>query len=235
MPDYPDFARTSLQPLDGDLRFLLEGFPEPGRDYESMAEAIERLPSTLESLLDSDWVLGRILDRREIILDVSPFLFFSVVLRKAVGRPRGALERKVLNYIANVLSLFVHTDRLYRVQPGDRETKAYIVDLIEEAAESDSRRQFSIYAHIGNFTLFLAGLYPRWIEYRHRYKRQLVGRDYYEQQGQIHFHQAAQHRLAQEYRLRDVFLRLALDFRRYAQGLNCMAETYFATHAKPRS
>lgn len=228
MATCPDFVSTSLEPLtDNDLRFLLERFPQPGRDYEEMAAVIERLPTTLESLIESDWVLKRILDRRELVLEISPFLFFSVVLRKAIGRPQGALERKVLNYVANVLSLFVHTDRLYRVQPGDAETKAYIVDLLQEAAESDSRWQFCIYTHIGNYALFLTGLYPQWIEYRHRYKRRPVDRSYYEEQGQIYFHQAAQHRLAREYQLEEVFLRLALDFRRYAQGLNRMADHYF--------
>lgn len=229
MSHRPDFARTTLLPLpDKDLRFLIERFPEPGRTFEEVAAVIERLPSTLESLIESEWVIKRILDRSELILDISPFLFFSVVLRRTFGRPQGTLERKTLNYIANVLSLFVRLDRLYRVQPGDAETRAYIVDLIQEAAQSDDQRQFCIYAHIGNFALFLTGLYPQWIEYRHRYKRRPIDRDYYEEQGQVHFHQASRHRLARDYRLWDVFLRLALDFRHYAQGLNRMADCYFA-------
>ncbi len=140
---------------------------------------------------------------------------------------RTAKERKAVNYIANVLALFVRTDRLYRVQPGDSETHTYIVDMLAEAAQADSARQFCIYAHIGNFTLFLTGVFPAWIDYRHRYKRRPVDRSYYTQQGQTNYHQAALHHLAREYGLDDVFMRLALDFDSYAQALNYMVSTWF--------
>lgn len=224
----PDFARSDLGALaQGDLRFLLEHFPAPGQTYEAIAANLRTLPSTLESMLDSDYVFREILDRRELLLDVSPFLLFNVLLRRSLGKARTAPERKAVNYIANVLALFVRADRLYRVQPNDPEMQAYIVDWLSEAAEADSARQFCIYAHIGNFTLFLTGVFPAWIEHRHRYKRRPVDRSYYTQQGQTNFHQAALHRLARDYGLDDVFMRLALDFEGYARALNHMVATWF--------
>jgi hypothetical protein len=224
----PDFARSDLGVLaQGDLRFLLERFPAPGQTYEAIAANLKLLPSTLESMLDSDYVFQQILDRRELLLDVSPFLLFNVLLRRSLGKLRTPQERKAVNYMANVLALFARTDRLYRVQPDDPETKAYIVDMLSEAAGVDSARQFCIYAHIGNFTLFLTGVFPGWIEHRHRYQHRPLDRRYYTQQGQSGYHQAALHRLARDYGLDDVFMRLALDFEGYARALNRMVGTWF--------
>jgi hypothetical protein len=70
-------------------------------------------------------------------------------------------------------------------------------------------------------------VFPAWIEHRHRYKRRPVDRGYFVQQGQTYYHQAAVHRLASEYGLNDVFMRLALDFDRYSRALNYMVATWF--------
>jgi hypothetical protein len=224
----PDFACSNRGGLaSGDLRLLLEHFPAPGQTYEAIAANLHTLPSTLESMLDSDYVFREIVDRREWLADISPFLLFNVLLRRSLGKVRTAPERKAVNYIANVLALFVRADRLYRAQPDDPESKEYIVDWLAEAAEADSARQFCIYAHVGNFTLFLTGVFPAWIEHRHRYKRRPVDRSYYAQQGQTNYHQAALHRLAREYGLDDVFMRLALDFEGYTRALNHMVATWF--------
>jgi hypothetical protein len=224
----PDFACSNLGALaESDLRFLLEHFPAPGQTYEAIAANLQSMPNTLESWLNSDYVFREIVDRREWLADVSPFLLFNVLLRRSLGPVRTAPERKAVNYIANVLALFVRVDRLYRVQPDDPETQAYIVDMLAEATEADSARQFCIYAHVGNFTLFLTGVFPAWIEHRHRYKRRPVDHSYYTQQGQTYYHQAALHRLARDYGLDDVFMRLALDFDGYARALNHMVATWF--------
>jgi hypothetical protein len=228
MTTRPDFARCELSALgQSDLRFLLERFPAPGQTYEAIAANLRALPNTLESMLESDYVFHEIVDRREWLADISPFLLFNVLLRRSLGRVRTAPERKTVNYIANVLALFVRADRLYRVQPNDAETQEYIVDMLADAAQADSVRQFCIYAHVGNFTLFLTGVFPAWIDHRHRYRRRPVDRSYYTQQGQTNYHQAALHHLAREYDLEDVFMRLALDFEGYVWALNHMVGTWF--------
>ncbi len=227
MIERPDFAQVGLQPLaHPDLRFLMENFPEPGRSYEDIAQVIDRIPTTLESMLDSEFVFQKILEERTILLDVSPFLFFNVLLRRSVGAPRSRLDRKVINYIANLLALFVKTDRLYRVQRRDTETYEYIVDMIAEAARADLRRQFLVYSHIGNYTLWLTGLFPAWIEHRHRFKRRPVDESFYTNSGRAYFERASSHPLAREYELEEVFFRLAMMFDHYKKALNRLARDY---------
>jgi len=157
-----------------------------------------------------------------LILGVSPFLLFSVLLRRSFGRPRSALDRRVLNYLANLLALFVRTDRVFRIEPGDREPHHYVVGLIAEADEADPRRAFLTYAHIGNYALWLTGLQMRWLEQRFHHGRRPVSPDYYAGFGQSSFDRAARHKMARGFGLDDVFMRLAVMFNHYRDGLAIM-------------
>ncbi len=224
----PDFAKTDSSALtSGDLRFLIEHFPSPGRSYAEIARVVGELPSTLESLLESDYVVQRILYRDDFLLGVSPFLLFNVALRQVLPGKRTPLERKVINYLANVLSMFATVDRLYRVRPSDAVTQEYVIDMVQRIAEADPSERFAIYAHIGNFSLFFTGMFPDWIEHRFRVRHRPVDRKYYEGQGGAYYHQAGLHPLANEFQLEDVFLRLALGFRHYSMALNAMRRRFF--------
>lgn len=225
--EVPDFAHADLQRLaDRDLKFLIENFPQPGRSYEEIAEVIHSLPNTLDSLLESEYVLDRILDQRSFLLDISPFLIFNVMLRRCLEKPRNSRDHKVINYVANLLSLFVKTERLHRVQPHDQKTYEYLVEMMEEASRADKRRQFMIYSHIGNYSLYLSGVFPAWIQYRHRYKRRPVDEKFYIDFGRTYFDRASKHPLARSYQLEEVFLRLALLFEEYRHALNRLSKQY---------
>lgn len=223
----PDFACTELGRLaNPDLKFLIENMPQPAQSYKEIAAVVHRLPTTVESMLTSDYVLQALLDRRQSILDISPFLLFSVLLRRSLGRYRSSLDRQVINYIANLLALFISTDRIYRVHAQDPASYEYLVDLIQDAQEADPSRRFTVHAHIGNYALYLTGVFPHWIEHRHRYHRKLVNSQYYVDFGRSYFDSAGKHPLAREFGLRDVFLRLALMFDDYKRGLNHMVSHY---------
>lgn len=226
----PDFARTNLSGLvDRDLAFLIENMPQAGAaNYQDIARLVNDLPTTLESMLTSDYVFQMIRDRQRLILDISPFLLFNVLLRRSMASPQSSLDRRVIHYLANLLALFIRTDRVYRVEPGDREPREYVVDLLQDAQQADPYRQFVTYAHIGNYALWLTGLQLEWLAYRHRYHRRPIDSKYYVESGQSNFGQAARHRLAKEFGLEDVFLRLAMMFDYYKRGLNRMASHFMS-------
>ena len=223
----PDFAHTGLARLEGrDLRFLIENFPGKEKSYEEVVEVIHKMPTTLESMLDSDYVFNSITREQAPLLDVSPFLLFNVLLRKSVEKRHSANGRRVVNYIANVLSLFMSTERSHRIRSADINGTEYIVDMIAQAQTADSQRQFMIYSHIGNYSLYLTGLYSRWINYRHQYQRRPINIDYYLEQGQAYYGQASCHTLATEFGLKEVFTQLAETFDYYRQALNRMTAKY---------
>jgi hypothetical protein len=222
-----DFAVTDLSRLgDRDLKFIIENFPEPGRSYEEFARMMHELPTTFESLLNSEFLYQKVCDKSVVLLDISPFLLFNVLLRHTLSGHRTSNDRKIVNYIANLLSIFVHADRVHRIRPHDEATYEYLVDMIQEARLSESRRQFLIYSHIGNYSLFISGLFPEWIEYRHRYKKRPINSKYYIDFGRTYYGLAAKHPMARQFHLDDVFLRLAMMFESYKATLNDIARNY---------
>jgi hypothetical protein len=225
----PDIAGLSAPQLaERDLLFLFEHFPQPGVDAVEAVRRAHEMPSTLESLLESDYVHRAILDRRVVWLDVSPRLFFNVVLRRALRSRRTPGERRAIHYLANVLTLFLRTDRVCRVQPGDERSYQYIADLVSEAASAGPERQFLVHCHIGNYALFLSGLQARWIEHRHRYRRRPVSPDYYRQAGRSYYASAAQNWRAVRFGLRDPLHQLAQRFDYFRDGLERIAAEHLA-------
>ncbi|AWN17869.1 hypothetical protein [Salinisphaera sp. LB1] len=217
VPRVPDFARADATWLQArDIAFLLEAEGHAPADGGLITEGI---PPALEALLERDGVVARVAGDTGGWLDISPHLYFHVMLRRLLPTPRTYLQRRVLRYLANLLSLFVRTDRLYRIQPGEAESFEYLVDLLAEAAESEHERQFLVHAHLGNYALYLAGLGRRWIEHRLKYGRSALGLDYYQGMGRRAYRQAADHRLARELELQPVFAYLAQQFDHYADAL----------------
>ncbi len=223
----PDFAHTHLECLtQGDLRFLIERFPQPSANYHELATALLEFPTTLESLLNSEYVYQEIKQGETLLLDVSPFLFFNVMLRRILDKPRGLIERQAINYLANLLCVFLATQRLQRVAPDDPQPFDHLVDLMGQAVCSDARRRFLIYAHIGNYSLYLTGFFADWLTHRHAHGRRPVSPNYYFNLGSSYYGQAASHPLAHEYRLHQVLLHLALGFERYRGALHTLAHTH---------
>jgi hypothetical protein len=223
----PDIAARGLERLtDRDLRFLVENFPQPVQGYADMAAVLKSLPTTVESMLDADYVHEKIFASRGLLLEVSPFLLFNVLLRRSIGKPKSALDRAAINYLANLLSLFVRTDRVYRPGSGDTRSYEYFTDLVAEAGHADEQRRFLLLAHIGNYALYLTGIFPEWLEERHRFKRRPLKADDYANFGRAGYRDAAASRLAKLYELDDVFLRFALLFDHYRDRLNALARNY---------
>jgi len=223
----PDFARVELQPLaDGDLRFLIESFPQPAQSYAQIAAILDALPNTLESILTSQSVVQRVIFDRDKLLRISPFLLFNVLLRQVLDDHRRPAERRVVNYLANLMALFVTQHRLYRIDSADAEAYEYLVDLIEQAVGADPQRRFLVHAHVANFSLFMTGMFGAYLEERFKHGRRTVGTDYYADLGSASFSQASSLPPAQEYRLTEVFVRLALTFDTYRRALGSIANEY---------
>ena len=222
-----DFARTGSELLsDDDLRFVIEQFPKPGKSYEEISRAIHHFPEALESMLNSEELFLKIRDESQIMLDISPFLLFSVFVRRSLADKRIIGDKKVVNYIANLLSLFVAKSRLYRVERHDEHAHQYITDMIQEAQTADSRRQFLICAHIGNYSLFLTGIFSKYIEYCHQYKRRPVDVQFYVDFGKTYYERASEHTIARDFDLDETFFRLSIMFEVYKDALNHLAKQY---------
>lgn len=219
----PDFACVGPQFEHKDLLFLFEHFPVAGVDAVEAARRVIEQPNTLESLLESRFVADAVFDQSNAWLDVSPKLFFNVMLRRALPGRREPQERRTIHYLSNLLGLFVSAERLHHVQSGEGSGYDYLVDLVAEARSADHERRFLVLSHIGNYALFLAGYCRQWIEHRNRYFNRPLKLDYYCNMSRTHYASAAKHELAESFGLKPVFAQLALRFDYYRDGMERMA------------
>ncbi len=76
-------------------------------------------------------------------------------------------DTEVIAYLTNVLVDFVHVDRLFRIRDARGRR---VEDVAEMLAESDLlhradslERERTVHKHIGDYTLFMAGVFPEFV------------------------------------------------------------------------
>jgi hypothetical protein len=92
---------------------------------------------------------------------------------------------------------------------------------------ADERTRFCLRAHIGNHSLFLAGVFPDRIRFRAE-NRGFPDLRYYERLGRTNFRVASDHRLADRYSLGSIFTTLADRFEETRLALNDVSQRLFS-------
>ena len=115
-------------------------------------------------------------------------------------RQAGVDDRELADYLAALLLDFGQRDRAWRIDWHDDQQHRYLVDILADLESSDGDRRFRVMVHLGNYSLWLAGLFPDYIAARHLRK---AGPDvtYYDALGRRGFGMASDHALAGEYGL----------------------------------
>jgi hypothetical protein len=130
-------------------------------------------------------------------------------------------NRDLADYLAALLLEFGQRGRAHRVRRTDDRSYHYLVDILAELAEQGGggERGFLLQAHLGNYSLWLAGLFPDYVAAR---RTRAGGPDlpYYDELGRHGYHLASRHGLAERLGLAPVLhaaadcfpaLRLALN------------------------
>ena len=88
-------------------------------------------------------------------------------------------DRELMRYVADLLVEFVHVDNLYRVRDEHGARLEHIVDMLLEMREQGSAEERETRKHIGDYTMFIVGLYPESLTRR----RRAISPEYYIAQG----------------------------------------------------
>jgi len=160
-----------------------------------------------DPLLDSPELLERLLTVRTMLVP-SEALFYFVVVRHALSRA-GVDDRELADYLASLLLEFGQRDRAWRMDWNDDQRHCYLVDILVDLESSAGDRRFRVMLHLGNYALWLAGLFPDYIAARHLRKGGPAV-TYYDALGRRGFGMASDHSLATQYGL-DTLLRTAAD------------------------
>lgn len=175
----------------------------------------------LDALLD-DPALPRALERAPEAAAASLPLFSYVTVRHAL-RERGTDDRPLSDYVASILLHFGLRQRARQIAEHDDATYDTLAALAAELEASDPPRAFLARAHLGNYALWLSGLFPDHIEQR-RWRRGGPDLEYFEAMGQRGFRLAADHRLANEHGLAPVFATAAERFPAVRVALNHLSD-----------
>jgi hypothetical protein len=100
-----------------------------------------------------------------------------------------------------------------------------VAALLADVEHGDPTRRFLVQTHLGNYALWLGGLFPDLVEER-RARRGGPDLEYYDEMGQRGFTLAAQHRLARQYGMESLFEAAAERFPRIRAALNEVSDRF---------
>lgn len=197
-----------------DIDFIVETLGNQRRDC--LVDLLKDEESR-DLILDDELLLRAVLERPEC-LHISMHLYFYILVRH-VFRGSGLREREVADYVAEVLAEFSQT---HRAQGGGR-TPDYFVDMLAALQTADDITSFFIRAHMGNYSLFLSGVFPDCIRRRSE-RRGAPDIRYYEEIGRSSFRAASDHRLAYKYDVAEIFNTLSERFQTTRKALNDLGD-----------
>lgn len=149
-------------------------------------------------------------------------LFSYVMVRHALRR-LGEEDRRLADYVAAVLMHFGMRDNAFRVSAADDQVYDSLAALVADVDDPDVRRSFLVRTHLGNYALWLSGLFPDYIEHR-KWRRGGPDLDYYEEMGRRGYQLAAGHRLADDHGMATLFATAAERFGLLRAALNDVSD-----------
>jgi len=202
-----------------DLSLVLEGASgvRPATDDV----AIRLLDVDLDDLLDQPKVAEKV--RTAGPPGPSTSLFFYVLIRQALVH-HDIPDRRMADYCASLLRDFGQGDRAHRVAPMDDHKHTYLVDIMSDAAASDGDRRFRVLVHLGNYALWLSGVFPEHIDSKQS-RRGGPGLSYYDALGGLGYSEASGHPLADQVGMTDVYRTAGDRFSALRSALNDVSKT----------
>ncbi len=192
------------------------------------AECLVKLLSDEDSrdlILDDETLFRAVLEQGGC-LQVSARFYFYMVVRHVFKRS-DLTDRALADYVAEVLAAFSEAKRSECVLPGQINSLDYFFEMVAALQTADERTSFQLRLHIGNHSLFLAGVFPERIRARAE-TRGFPDLRYYEELGRTHYRIAGEHRLAQRYHLDGILLTLSERFQTTRRALNNITDRLFS-------
>jgi hypothetical protein len=137
----------------------------------------------------------------------------------------GIDDRAMADYIATLVVRFGCGARAYRISERSDEELHYLVDIVSRTDGEDGKNAFLLRAHLGNYSLWLSGIFPDFLE--RRVERRGAPRiSYYERMGATGYRLAAETREAEALGVGDLLRGVAQQFPGVRRALNRMSDRY---------
>lgn len=86
--------------------------------------------------------------------------FFAGLSEQTFQVQLGVADPPLIDYIADLLVRFVRSDAVYRIRSLTGQPLAQVAVMMSEAEKRVGDAKRDVHRHIGDFTLFWAGVYP---------------------------------------------------------------------------
>lgn len=176
----------------------------------------------LDTILDDERLPAALLRSRYGAYASLP-LFLYVMVRHALLRA-GERDRALSDYLTAMLLAFGARGRPDRISEADDELYDTLASLLDDVHDVDPRRAFLVRVHLGNRALWIAGLFPDYVEQR-KWRRGGPDLGYFEDLGRRGFELAAEHRIAQQYGMTEVYAAVAARFGLLRVALNTISDS----------
>jgi hypothetical protein len=200
-----------------DFAFIVTSLARGERSLASLRDLLTD-PQVRDEALDSDRLFHALLESTHA-LPVSARLYFYVLTRRVLKQ----FGRDVADYIATVLVAFLEMRRLRTLPNHPENVVDYVSDMLAALSKASSEEEFHIRTHVGNYTLFMSGIFPEHLQHRTRF-RGAPGMSFYQDLGSRNYRMAAHHRLAEEHELTKLYEDISEGFGEVRFGLNQMSE-----------
>ena len=182
-----------------DALYLVDTLVPGSGDRVHTADLIRGDEHVIGAMLDEERLFRRLMEGEDVMLNVSPWLLFMVLLRRTrrelelqaftverrnrqkvllfdTGQVIGVLARdEVLGYLATTLASFTR-NRIVAVPVWRGEVARWyrtsdlnVVGLVRHCEALPEEARFDSYRRIGDVCLFLTGMFPEHIEAQYRY------------------------------------------------------------------
>jgi hypothetical protein len=196
-----------------------------GGDEGARRREEERLREEgIDAILDDPRTLNAVLASGGISTAPAPLVFYLLVrhalLEDGINNP------VIADYLAALLLEFGRGDRARRpTDDADGREYDYLADLVEAIESATGHDAFLLRAHLGNFALWLSGLFPDYITARVE-RRGAPGIRYYEEMGATGYRLAADTVDAENWGLDHLYRTFADNFPALRIALNRIADRH---------
>jgi hypothetical protein len=205
-----------------DFDFVVRTLSKSPKEAVSLVRLLSDVDER-DAILDNEAIADAILSQNSHLCISSAFYFY--VLTRRVLRRAGIDDRALCDYLASVLDEFTRTARLGSptIANGPVQGAVYLSDLLAALREASPVQAFLLRAHVGNYTLFLTGIFPDNIE-RRRSRLGAPGCSFYEEMGRMSYRAVARHEVARQWGLTQIFNGLSDQFHEIRVALNQLAD-----------
>jgi hypothetical protein len=211
-----------------DFDFVVKTLSRTERDLVNLVDLLTDAEAR-DSILDSPRLVESILTG-STPLTISPQLYFYVLLRHVL-KETGFNDRNVSDYLASLLETFSQTARMKSPADGQTNPIQYVSDMLIALRNASPVQTFLIRAHVGNYSLFVTGIFHETVQSRSQ--RGAPDVSFYEDVGRSNFRVAAGHQVARSCALSEVFETLADGFHDVRLALNRLSDSLLHLDGAP--